>query len=251
MNKKKAAKRVYKVTLDSFKESLNADKYGTATGARKAASYLSDTDKAAALKLVAKHFGIGVDEPGPTGRKGAKKVGKKKVAKAVVEGKFRADVAEAPKRKPGRPRKNPLPEAPVEAAPVVAAPVEAPKQRKRRAAKVEATEPVRTPEPKSQDAVKFEQISSKVDLLSRAVDVLRKVNDLFLNAGGSASQDVADAAADIAKALKPSVSALAHQDAPPPPVPTNGVAERPFDPELLEAAAQSVGIPLPGDTTFQ
>ena len=264
MNKKKAAKRIYKVTLDSFKTDLNADKYSTATGARRAASYLSETDKASALKLVAKHFGIGLDEPGPTGRKGAR-VGKKKVSKKVVK-----VVAVKPaasglgmlrKKKLGRPRKNPVPEA-VAAPPAAAAAPEAPKRRGRPPkVKVETVpEPVRTPEleaPKrqsrkgSRDTDHLDQIGligRAMGPLESALRILEKANQLAngqLNTAGF--QEVADTATEAIKALRPHVARLAHQDPPPPPISSNGQADRPYDPALLEAAAHSRGIPLPSD----
>lgn len=284
MNKKKAAKRTYKVTLDSFKADLNAEKYGTATGARKAASYLSETDKAAALKLVAKHFGIGMDEPGPTGRKQGR--ASKKVAKKVEAKKVTTEAAKfvptgglgLPRKKRGRPRKNPEAEVAVVAEVAAAQPAEAvaPKKRRGRPPKAKvaveaASEPIRTPEPavkrqarKVTEGGALDQIGligRAMGPLESALKILERANQL---ANGQIQttgfQDIADTAAAAVRALKPHVTAVPLQNPPPrvelPAQPaelaySNGQVDRAYDPALLEAAALSAGIPLPGDDSVQ
>jgi len=274
MNKKKVAKRVYKATLESFKANLNEGKYESIGGARKAAAYLPDGDKVAALKLVDKRFDSdGADVAKKVDKRAAKeeKPAKRNIKKtqAAVSAPVKLGVL---KKKPGRPRKvvaeTVLP--PLET--VLTAPVAAPKNKPGRPRKnplpVVSVAPeaalVRTPAPEKTKRRKSEEVGSepldKIGLIGRvmggleaALRILEKANSLsngMLNTTGY--QDIAETATSAIRALKPHVTQLAHQDSPPPPViSSNGQADRPFDQALLDAAAQSAGIPLPGDDLVQ
>ena len=254
MKKKKVAKRVIKVTLDQFKTDLKANKYTTVPGARRAASYLSDTDKVVALKAIASQFGIGVDEPG-TIKRGAKKISK--ATKPVEAAPVKLGVL---KKKPGRPRKIPAAEAVLPTLAVASEPKKKMgRPRKVVAAEAEPVVQVRTPEPKKKISRKSDKLddiglmSTLGGTLMNAVNILRECNTLSGNklSVTDGYQEIVDTTKGLVRALKPHVSALVHQDPPPPPTQGNGAFDRPYNQALLEAAALSVGVPLPGDDSVQ
>jgi hypothetical protein len=148
-----------------------------------------------------------------------------------------------------------LPDASVEAAPAAVDATVVPKRRGRPPkVRAEATEPVRTPEPEAPKRKKrlepsttgpIETLSIATDAINKAVDILRRATDLTLG-----HQEVTDATTSVVKALNSHINTMVHQDPPPPPL-GNGQVDRPFDQALLDAAAQSVGIPLPIDDSVQ
>lgn len=75
-------------TLEQFKEELSSQHYNTLVGARRGAAYLPEKDREAALKLVARTFGVSVDEPGEATRgvrrKASKPGGKKKAVRRAA-----------------------------------------------------------------------------------------------------------------------------------------------------------------------
>lgn len=130
-------------TLEQFKEELSNSHYNTVVGARRGAAYLPEKDRDAALKLVAKKFGVGIDEPGEAtrGDRRSKKVGSRKktvkrVAAAAPPAKGKKKVAKKVSkkaaRKPAEPEAAPAEAETAEAsAPVPVAEGEAPVKKKR------------------------------------------------------------------------------------------------------------------------
>ena len=214
MTKKPAKQRNYNRTFDQFKTELSDGHYNTVVGARRGAAYLPEVDKAKALGLVAKHFGVGLDEPGEmTGRRGRKK----KVARKV-------------RGKTGRPSAPPANGA-AAASPEPAAP-----KRRGRARKVRAEETVvrssRQNNGSIADAIgAANTIVGTIDQAIRSIEWANKVAEGKLDIL-SGLQEAVDTQVLAVKSLRRQL-----------PSPVDGVEEdRPTNHQAAAAAARAVGI---------
>jgi hypothetical protein len=220
MTKKPAKQRNYNRTFDQFKAELSDGHYNTVVGARRGAAYLPEADKAKALGLVAKHFGVGLDEPGEmTGRRGRKK----KVARKV--------------RKTGRPSAPPANGA-AAASPEPAAP-----KRRGRARKVRVEDTTARPSRQNNGSIAdavgaASAIVGTIDQAIRSIEWANKVADGRLDIL-SGLQEAVDTQVLAVKSLR--------RQLPPPVDGASAEEDRPTNHQAAAAAARAVGI-APEDT---
>jgi len=252
--------------LEQFKAELTEGHYNTVVGARRGAAYLPEKDKEVALKLVAKHFGVGVDEPGEATRGarkgkagGAKKKVSKKPAKKVAKKAAPAAAAPPPKgkkkvaKKLGKQKKaapaaaSEAPQAPTAEAAPAAAPVK--KVRAARGSKKAATAKAPTAAPGGvlSDLGIVQNICGTVDTALKTMQLARSLSGDKLDLSDGLREVVETTGAAVAslrKHLPASVDALPKEAPGPMPDPqSNG--ERPTNMEALTQAAAAAGFPPP------
>lgn len=251
--------------LEQFKAELTEGHYNTVVGARRGAAYLPEKDKEVALKLVAKHFGVGVDEPGEATRGvrkgktgGAKKKVSKKVAKKVAKKAAPTATAAPMKGKKKVARKTSARKA-AAAAPSVAPPAPTaeateatPTVKKVRAARGSkkastGAAPKSPPTGVLSDLGIVQNICGTVDTALRTMQLARSLSGDKLDLSDGLREIVETTGAAVAslrKHLPPSVDVLPKEATGSLPD-AQGNGERPTNMEALSQAATAAGFPAP------
>ncbi len=260
--------------LEQFKAELTEGHYNTVVGARRGAAYLPEKDKEIALKLVAKHFGVGVDEPGEATRGARKgKVGgvKKKVSKKPAK-KVAKKAAAAPaipakgakkkvsKRKAAAKATTPPPAPVGEAEAVVAAGASKPKTepaKKVRAVRGSKKAAAKGGEKRAASAPSggvlsdlgiVQNICGTVDTALKTMQLARSLSGDKLDLSEGLREVVETTGAAIASLRKHLPTTVEAAPAPVPaagPMPEMSNGERPTNMEALTAAAAGAGFPPP------
>jgi hypothetical protein len=262
----KNAKRSDK-NLAQFKAELAEGHYNSVVGARRGAAYLSEGEQAAALKAVAAHFDVGLDEPGEATRgerskgkkKAKKKVARKATAKKIAKKAVASGVpAKGAKKKYLKKRGAQKASTPPPAEPEVAtasAPEQVKKVRAPRGSKKAAVHAPALDFPRTTGALSelgiVSNICGTVDQALKTIQLAQSLSKGELNIQ-SGLQEIVEttgaAVASLRKHLPPSLFPEMQASEPPvsAPVPTYSNGERPTNMDALgHAVAAAAGAAQP------